>query len=133
MQNKFFSIHLDFIGFSASMLCAIHCISLPILLSMSTLSGLAWLENELLEFGIILLSLFIATWSLGQGYRKQHSKFDAFVIMLAGFSTIVLSRFLGEALEPVLMMLGGTLIAWSHFYNWKLIQKYKKNTQSLLA
>ena len=133
MQDKFFGIHLDFIGFSASMLCAIHCISLPLLLSMSALGGLAWLENELLEFGLILFSLFLAAWSLGQSYREQHGKLDAFAIMFVGFSAIVLSRFLAHELEPALMMLGGTFIALSNFYNWRLLQKHKKNTQSIFA
>lgn len=133
MQKKFFSIHLDFIGFSASLLCGVHCISLPLLLSMSSLSGLAWLENALLESGLILFSLVLASWSLIQSYRKQHGRLDAFALMFAGFASIILSRFLTENLEPLLMLLGGVLVALAHFYNWKLVQKYKERTTTVLA
>jgi len=126
MQDKFFSGHLDFLGFSASLLCAIHCISLPILLSVGTLSGLAWLENELLEHGIILFSFIVASWSLGQSYFKYRTKLDAIIIVTIGFGFIFAAHTLVENLEPILMMIGGCCIAFAHFLNWKMVNRHKE-------
>ncbi|MEM8523148.1 MAG: MerC domain-containing protein [Bacteroidota bacterium] len=125
MRDKFFGSHLDFLGFFASLLCAIHCISLPLLLSISALSGLAWLENEFIEYGIILFSLIVASWSLGQSYFKYRIKLDAIIVVAIGFGLVFSGHVLFEALEPVLMMLGGSCIAFAHFLNWKMINRRK--------
>ena len=125
MQDKFFSSNLDFLGFSASLLCAIHCISLPLLLSVGALGGLAWLENELLEHGIILLSFIIASWSLGQSYFKYRIRLDAIAIVLLGFGFILAAHAFAENLEPVLMMIGGICIALAHYLNWKMVNRRK--------
>lgn len=124
MQEKFFSNNLDFIGFSASVLCAIHCISLPLLLSVGALSGLAWLENEIIELLLIVVSFVIASWSLGQSYIKQHRKFDAIFIVLIGFGLIILAHTITH--NHVLMMLGGLIIAIAHFQNWRMLNHSKK-------
>lgn len=126
MQEKFFSGNLDFVGFSASLLCAIHCISLPILLSIGTLSGLAWLENELLEHGIILFSFIIASWSLGQSYFKYRIRLDAIAVVLLGFGFILAAHTFAESIEPILMMIGGCCIAFAHFLNWKMVNRIKE-------
>lgn len=125
MQSKFFSINLDFLGFSASLLCAIHCISLPLLLSVGALGGLAWLENEILEHGIILFSFIIASWSLGQSYFKYRLKFDAIAVVFIGFGFILAAHTFAESLEPILMMIGGCCIAFAHYLNWKMVTKHK--------
>ncbi|MEM6698014.1 MAG: MerC domain-containing protein [Bacteroidota bacterium] len=125
MQNKFFSGNLDFLGFSASLLCAIHCISLPMLLSVGALGGLAWLENELFEHGIILFSFIIASWSLGQSYFKYRIKLDAIMVVLVGFGFILAAHTFAEGIEPILMMIGGTCIAFAHFLNWRMVSKHK--------
>ncbi|MEL6719059.1 MAG: MerC domain-containing protein [Bacteroidota bacterium] len=125
MQDKFFGINLDFLGFSASLLCAIHCISLPLLLSIGALSGLAWLENELLEQGIILFSFVVASWSIGQSYFKYRIKLDAIAMVFVGFGFIFCAHFLAENLEPILMMIGGLCVAFAHYLNWKMVNRYK--------
>ena len=122
MKKQFVGLHLDFIGFSASLLCAIHCAALPFLLTLSSLAGLQFLENEWVEYSIILLSLLIASRSLIHGYRKHHKKHIALLIAVGGFAMIFTAQVLdSEWVEVVLMSLGGISIAVAHMVNWKYI------------
>lgn len=121
MKYKFFSFNLDFVGFSASLLCAIHCASLPFLMTMSALGGIEFLEDPRLEWGMILLSFVIASSSLFNGYRNQHGKFQAIKVVVLGFGLIAASRLVEDpSLEPVFMTLGGISVAVAHWINWKL-------------
>lgn len=126
MKNQFIGLHLDCIGFSASLLCAIHCAALPFLLSMAPLAGLQFLDNRLIEHTIILLSFSIASVALIKGYRRHHHKLLALVIAIIGFALIGL----GQVLEPewkeiLLTSSGGATIAIAHLINWKLINQSK--------
>ena len=131
MKNTFVGLHLDFLGFSASMLCAIHCAALPFLLSMAPLAGLQFLDNHWIEYSIILLSLFIASNSLIGSYRKHHQKFLALIIALIGFSLVGLGQVLeAEWKEVLFTSTGGAIIAIAHLVNWKLIKQSKRTLYS---
>jgi len=124
MKNRFVGFHLDFIGFSASLLCAIHCAALPFLLTMAPLAGLQFLENPWIEYSIILLSFLIASNALVHGYRKHHKKPLALIMAVAGFVLIGIGQFIhAEWQEVVFMATGGTVIAIAHLVNWKHIRK----------
>lgn len=125
MKNKFFSFNLDFLGFSASFLCAIHCALLPVLLTFSAMSGLEFLEDPYIEYGMIGLSAVLASISLITSYRKNHGNALPLIVVTVGFSFIVLSRFGGESevFEAVLMTIGGLSIATAHVLNWRLCKQ----------
>jgi len=126
MKNKFVGLHLDFIGFSASMLCAIHCAAIPFLLSLAPLAGLQFLENHWIEYTIIILSLIIASNALVHGYRKHHKKVQALLLALGGFLLIALGHIMHtESQEMVFASSGGVTIALAHLVNWKHIKKSK--------
>lgn len=120
MRARFLSLHLDFLGFSASMLCALHCLSLPFLLSIGTMGSLNWLDNFGVELFFIVLSFIIASWSLGQSYFAQHRNFKALSVVILGFVLILISRFVADSSEVIFTTLGGSLVAAAHFINWKL-------------
>ena len=124
MKNQFVGLHLDFAGFSASMLCAIHCAALPFLLSMAPLAGLQFLENPWIEYSIILLSFLIASNALIHGYRRHHHRSLALVVAITGFILIALGHTLGvEQIEILFTSCGGVLIAIAHLINWKHINQ----------
>jgi len=136
MKKQFVSIHLDFIGFVASILCAIHCAALPFLLSFIPLVGLEYLDNPYVEYTMIIISFLIASLALIRSYNRHHGKFLALHIVITGFILIVVSRFSYASWQEVLLTsLGGVVIAIAHFVNWKLINQYtsrayQKNKQS---
>lgn len=120
MKNKFFSFHLDFLGFSASVLCAVHCMAIPVVMAVGAFSGLAWISNPWMEAGFIGLSFGIASWSLLQSYFQHHRQYLPLRIVAVGFALLLLSRFTGQAWEPFLAALGGIAVAGAHWANWRL-------------
>lgn len=124
MRNQFVGLHLDFVGFSASMLCAVHCAALPFAFSLLPMTGLHFLQDPWIEYTIILISFFIASYSLASGYRKHHRRLLSLVIVSGGFVLIALSRvFHREWLEMLLTSGGGLMIAVAHFVNWRHIRQ----------
>ena len=133
MKNQFVGLHLDFIGFSASLLCALHCAALPFLLSLAPLAGLQFLDNPLIEYAIILLSFFIASNSLVRSYRKHHQNLIALIVALVGFTLIGAGQFLEpEWKEVLLTSSGGATIAIAHLINWKFIKQSKMGSPKIL-
>lgn len=124
MKNRFVGLHLDFIGFSASMACALHCAALPFLLMLAPLAGLEFLENPWIEFSFIAASFGIAMYALSHGYRKHHHKAQSLMMAGLGFLLIASGQLIhSEALEIPLMASGGGIVAFAHLINWRHIQQ----------
>lgn len=116
-SSRFFSWNLDFLGFSASFLCAIHCLALPFLLSLGLFGGLSWLHHPSVEWGLIGTAVVIAGPALYRGYR-QHGRARPVWLAGIGFLLLGLSRSsIGD--EHLLTAAGGLLIATAHWFNWK--------------
>ncbi|MEM9339934.1 MAG: MerC domain-containing protein [Bacteroidota bacterium] len=127
MKNQFIGLHLDFIGFGASLLCALHCAALPLLITFAPLAGLQFLDNPSIEYAIILFSFFIASNALIYSYRKYHHKFSAIAIAAVGFVLIGLGRVVEhEWKEALFTSLGGITIAIAHLMNWRLMKQSRK-------
>lgn len=115
------SQNLDRLGMTASTLCAIHCALVPIFLTALPLLGLEFLANEWVEISMILVSVVLGTLSLSLSYRKQHHKLLPFLILVFGFALIFTGHFAGfKSLEPILIPLGGFIVASAHLVNWRL-------------
>jgi hypothetical protein len=114
---------LDKAGIVTSALCAVHCIAIPIIISMSAFSSWAFLHDERIENVVLILSCIIAVFSLVPSYLKHHRKLTPIVILLFGFLLIGLSRILVEVNESVFSSSGATLVASAHFLNYRLCKK----------
>lgn len=125
MNNEgFLSANLDFLGFSASIACALHCATIPLVLTLSSISNLGFLENPLLEGGILLLGAIIALLSLLPGYYKKHHKISPLILIVTGFMIILGGKFQDQALhEGIFTAIGAALVAAAHYSNWKLSKK----------
>lgn len=122
-KNQILKISLDHIGFSVSLLCAIHCGVFPFLLALAPMANLDFLQNPWLENTIIVISLLIATLSLVHGYQKHHGKLIPFWIVISGFVLIFLGHsFPYEWTEILFTAIGATTVALAHFINWKMVR-----------
>ena len=65
-------INLDKLGMTASLLCAIHCLALPLLISAGLIGGLNWFNHGFTEWSLIILALLIAGKSFLHSYWNQH-------------------------------------------------------------
>ncbi len=122
MRKSFFGLNWDFVGFMASLTCALHCAIVPIILTMGALGGATWLEHPFLEGSFIALSLMLASWSLIGSYINNHRNFSALATVLAGFILIIASRFVEGSAEILLTVSGGLIIATAHYINWRLLK-----------
>jgi len=117
------NLNLDWIGFSASILCALHCAVLPLLLSLAPLAGLQWLAQPWIEYTVIIFSFFIASVSLVNGYQKYHQKKTALVMVIIGFLFIITGHALHiEEFEASFTVTGALLVAVAHIFNWKQVK-----------
>ena len=122
------SSRLDHIGVTASTLCAVHCALVPILFTSLPLLGLGFLANVWIEWGMIVLALFIGVYSIGLSYLRIHRQLLPLALLVAGFVTIMLGHAfaIGWA-EAVIVPVGGLLIATAHFVNYKYSGACKHN------
>ena len=115
-------IGLDFTGFMASMICAVHCSVVPILVSMGVLGAGHWLENGLIDFAIVILGLVVAFVSLMKEYKKHHSLQP---IMIASFGFLMLGYGLvqhSQGSHSILSVIGGVTLAIAHIVNWRMVK-----------
>lgn len=117
MMSK--NTRLDLAGATASLLCAVHCLALPLALSAGALGGLHWLHHPVLEGGLVISAVLIASWSLWPAYRDGRSNAAPGLAAAAGFALLALSRGVGSEAEHYLMAAGGLLIATAHYLNWR--------------
>lgn len=117
---------LDRLGFSASTLCAIHCVAMPFLLGVLPALGLGFLADTLFEVSMIGLSVTIGVISLGRSYRIHRIGYP-FVIMMTGAIVLMVnlathemhSEFI-EILHPYIAGFGGLMIATGHLLNIRI-------------
>jgi hypothetical protein len=114
---------LDKTGMWTSTLCAIHCIVVPIIVSMSAFSSWAFLHDERIENAVLILSAIIAVTSLVPSFIKHHRRLLPILILLMGFSLIGLSRLVTEVHESIFASSGAALVAVSHFLNYRYCKK----------
>ncbi|TAH03157.1 MAG: MerC domain-containing protein [Sphingobacteriales bacterium] len=127
MKFQKLSTRLDGFGILASVICAIHCAFLPLLITTLPLWGIGFLANPWVEGAMICISLLLGSSSLSMAYLSHHKKLPLLLLCL-GFASITLGLFmLNEYFEPYFVAFGGLTIAYSHYTNWRLMRLYNKN------
>lgn len=121
MRINFFSKwNLDALGIGASLVCAVHCVLLPLLVSMLPLLGLRVLENESLEYALLAFSFVVGYTALFRGYRKNHGHVLPLVLFTLGYIGLLGGHFAApEGWEPFVITAGAALIVWAHWRNLK--------------
>lgn len=117
---------LDRIGYISSILCALHCTVMPIILIAFPILSLSLFVSETFEWVFLSLSLLLGLTSLCFGYKK-HKSFKAFSILATGLVLIVIGRIMHQHtvhqkdihidLYNIILFAGGILVALSHKIN----------------
>lgn len=119
----------DIVALSSSLICAIHCAAIPIVLSFSSLSGLHFLHNPLIEWSFIVAAIVFVIISLWPSYKKVHHKSRPLVIAAIGFGLIALGRLdLNELWETAHTVMGAVMVSVAHYVNWKLLRSTGNHT-----
>lgn len=115
---------LDRIGAAGSMLCAVHCALLPLLIVALPSIGVAtWWSDNAEEWFVVFASL-VGLFSVVWGYRR-HREVRALGLLLPGLAALwfgILYPPLHASILPhaVVMTVGGTLVALAHLANLRL-------------
>ncbi|MBB1089484.1 MerC domain-containing protein [Lysobacter sp. SG-8] len=115
---------IDRFGALGSLLCAVHCALLPILIATLPSLGIAgWLDDRF-EVAFVVFATALGLFSVIWGYRR-HGAVRALSLLLPGLAVLwigVLYRPLHESLVPhaVAMTFGGTLVGLAHLANLRL-------------
>jgi MerC mercury resistance protein len=111
------SAHIDLLGTCVSLVCALHCLTLPFLMTVLPLAGAGVLLGGWLEVLFIAASVALATGSLCWGFRR-HRRWRMFVVLGAALTMIAVGRFLAsETYELVFVFIGAMALAAGHVLN----------------
>jgi hypothetical protein len=114
---------LDRVGATASLLCAVHCAVLPLVVTLLPLVGLSFLADERVEWMLVGLSAALGITSLCLGYREHRSR-RALGVLGIGLALLALGRILeGQHIEPwgvPIVVAGGLTMAGAHLLNRRL-------------
>jgi hypothetical protein len=117
-------LNWDALGIGTSVLCAIHCALLPILMSTLPVFGVNIIHNVIFEWGMIVLAFAVGSYSLFHGYIKHHRSLVPVLIFSFGFIFLVLKQFF-TAYEIPLLLVAVAFIISAHFYNYQLCHRSK--------
>jgi len=122
------------LGFWSSLICAIHCTILPLVLILIPTSGVYLFINETFELVFLIVSLLINIANLCFGY-KVHKSNKALSILALGLFLFLVGRLLHKHNDEHLiqydlfnffMILGGVMMAFSSLINTKMCNTCKK-------
>lgn len=114
--------HIGLLGLSASILCAIHCVSMPFILSASALGTTQLISNPLIEITLILISVIFGYSVIRKGYLN-HKKTSIMAIFIMSSIFLIIFGIIIHDHESPISAIGGIGIAISFLLNWKAIQK----------
>ena len=117
----------DKTAISLSMICLVHCLVLPSFLVI--LSGYFTLsyENELVHYLLLLIAVPVSLYALINGARN-HSNFIYLMSGITGIISLIFAVTMGVELwdeigEIVFTSIGASLVAFSHYKNYKLCRE----------
>lgn len=111
---------LDKLGVTATSLCALHCIFLPVLLPVLPLLGLSVVAEEAFEHFVLVASMVVGFIAIFSGFHRYHRKLYPFYSLALGGFVYASKDLLGETYEPVIVTVGAVLIIFAHILNIRL-------------
>src|SRR5579872_1977102 len=82
-------LNLDALGVTASLLCAIHCALLPLLIASLPILGINIIHNAGFEYGMIGLAFIIGGAALWHGFRHHHRRTLPVLLFSCGMMLLI--------------------------------------------
>ena len=115
-------LNWDALGIGTSILCAIHCALLPVLMGSFPVFGVNIIHNLAFEWSMIVIAFVVGSYSLFHGYIKHHRSLVPVLIFGIGFIFLVLKQFFAQY-EISLLIIAVIFIISAHFYNYRLCHR----------
>ena len=118
---------MDKSAISASAICAVHCLCLPLLLGVFPALSTSILGQELFHQSLLWVVIPLSVIALTMGCRR-HNNLIVALLGLAGLSALVLAASmghegLGENGERIATLMGALAIAAAHVRNYILCKQ----------
>ncbi|WP_044172455.1 MerC domain-containing protein [Flectobacillus major] len=110
---------MEKVGFYLSVLCAIHCIATPVVVTILPYLGSKLFHDHSWEIWFIGGSLVLAGVILYNDYKKHHAKLPFVLLLGSLFIKVLEFVWIGEQYEFITGTLGALFIALAYYFNWK--------------
>jgi hypothetical protein len=127
MKQRSFSTampYLDRIGVFLSATCLLHCLALPVLLTIAPITQTGLMDEQTFHLVLLWFILPVSLIALGIGCR-QHK--DLIIVLLGGtglslllFAGLLGHTYLSPPTERVLIVVAGLILAAAHLRNFKI-------------
>ena len=115
-------VNWDALGIITSIICAIHCGLLPLLLPALPLLGINSVHNGIFEWSMIGIAFCVGIYALYHGYIKHHKRYLPSVLFVIGFSFLILKQLFNEQ-QNMFLILAVPFIISAHFINFRLCRR----------
>jgi len=117
----------DKTAISLSAICLAHCLLVPSLLVFISGYLSVSYDNELIHYGLLFLAIPVSIYALITGV-SNHRTYQYLALGFTGISFLIFAVTLGVQLwgelgEKGLTAIGASLVALSHFKNYRLCRK----------
>ena len=118
---------LDAIAVVLSGVCMLHCLALPLLLTISPILNVTLLSETVFHMLLLVFILPISVIALKIGCRSHKDKLTL-VLGAVGLSILTITAFFGHQLfglngERILTSLGGLILACAHVQNYRCCRR----------
>lgn len=119
----------DFLGVCLSGLCILHCLLTPLLFALGGVGAIGvWFESAWVHYLLLAPICLVLVWSLPLAWIK-HRNLSPLLLGASGFSVLLLSLFVPEAIEPILAIAGGLVLITAHLFNRYLLNNFLQPTK----
>jgi len=120
MNKKF---NWDALGITTSVVCAIHCAVLPLLLTSLPVFGFDIIQNSFFEYAMILLAFAVGVYALSHGFRKHHQRILPISVFAVGI-LFLLAKQVWHSLHIWLLVPAVVAIISAHYLNYRFSRLY---------
>jgi hypothetical protein len=118
------AVNGDATAAALSSLCLLHCLLLPVVLTLLPLAGMhgtghhhgpAWVH-----WGLLALAIPFSVQALRRGFRR-HGDHGPWRLAAVGFALVAVGALAHEwaPMEQLLTVAGGLMVAGAHWWNWR--------------
>ena len=125
---KSYQIGADKFSITLSVVCAFHCLILPIIISLAPTLAALNLDDERFHFWMVVAVLPISVYGLTFGCKK-HKRYQLLILGFVGLSLLISALLLEDLLDALnfmlineksLTLLGAIFLATGHWFNYRL-------------
>jgi hypothetical protein len=113
---------LERIGFWLSLACAVHCLAMPVVITLLPFVGSTILADHETELYVMGGSWLLAGVLLYVDFKKHQNWLPLLLLMSSVGVKLLEVLVLGEDFEAIASPVSGVLIAVAYYFNWR----YKK-------